>query len=49
MRDKAIAAGEDELAADYDAMIKETQGLLQNAGVETEDEMIAKRRNYIKG
>ena len=49
LRDKAIAAGEDELAADYDAMIKETQGLLQNAGVETEDEMIAKRRNYIKG
>lgn len=48
LRDKAIQEGKDEDAAAYDARIKEITGLLNAAGVETEDEMIQKRKDFMR-
>ena len=48
LRDKAIQEGEDDMAARYDKQIKEAQGLLQDTGIESESEMIDKRKDYAR-
>ena len=48
LRDKAIQEGEDDMAAKYDKQIKEAQGLLQDTGIESESEMIDKRKDYAR-
>lgn len=43
---KAINDGDDELAAQYDAVIKERQELLGPTGIESDPELQQKRRDY---
>jgi hypothetical protein len=48
LRDKAIQEGDDDMAARYDKQIKERQALLQDTGIESESEMIDKRKDYAR-